>query len=147
LYIVLGALAVFNGIIVFMFLPDSPMNARFLSHEEKVAALERVRLDQAGTHNKKIKKDQIIETFKDARTWVMFLIIMCVGVPNGGDSAFSNIITKSFGWTSRQSLLLNMPRTAIGGFAVVAGGWLSDRINDRMTLVLLFTIPSKYCAS
>lgn len=143
LYIVLGALAVFNGIIVFFFLPDSPMNARFLSEEEKIAALERVRLDQAGTHNRKIKRYQIAETFKDSRTWVMFFIIMCVGVPNGGDSAFSNIITKSFGWTSRQSLLLNMPRAAIGGFAVVAGGWLSDRINDRMTLVLLFTIPSK----
>lgn len=35
-----------------------------------------------------------------------------------------------------------MPRAATGGFAVVAIGWLSDRINDRMTLILLFTPPS-----
>lgn len=71
----------------------------------------------------------------------MFLIIMSVGIPNGGLSAFNNIITKSFGWTSRQTLLLDMPRAAIGGFAVVAGGWLSDKIHDRMTLIILFTIP------
>lgn len=142
LYIVLGVLAIFNGILVVFFLPDSPVNARFLTPEERVAALERVRLDQAGTHNKHIKKYQIVETFKDVRTWLLFLIIMTIGVPNGGDSAFSNIITKSFGWTSRQSLLLNMPRAAIGGFAVVFVGWLSDRIHDRMTLVLIFTLPT-----
>ncbi|EMC96428.1 hypothetical protein BAUCODRAFT_53060, partial [Baudoinia panamericana UAMH 10762] len=142
LYLILGALAVFNGIIVVIWLPDSPMTARFLSKEEKIAALERVRLDQAGTHNKHIKRYQIKETFQDIRTWIMFFIIMTIGIPNGGDSAFSNIITKSFGWTSRQSLLLNMPRAAIGGFAVVAVGWLSDRLHDRMTLILIFTLPT-----
>lgn len=142
LYLILGALAVFNGIIVLLFLPDSPVTARFLSEEERIAALERVRKDQAGTHNKKIKRYQIVEAFKDIRTWLMFLIIMCLGIPNGGNSAFSNIITKTFGWTSRQTLLLDMPRAAIGGFAVVAVGWLSDRINDRMSLCLLFTLPT-----
>ncbi|KAF2094627.1 MFS general substrate transporter [Rhizodiscina lignyota] len=120
LYLILGALAITNGILVILFLPDSPNTATFLSKEEKIAALERIRLDQAGTHNSKIKRYQITETFKDIRTWIMFLIIMCIGIPNGGNSAFSNIITKSFGWTSRQSLLLDMPRAAIGGVAVVA---------------------------
>ncbi|RDW76166.1 MFS general substrate transporter-18 [Coleophoma crateriformis] len=142
LYLILGLLAIINGVLVIIFLPDSPITASFLTDEERIAALERVRLDQAGTHNKRIKRYQIVETFKDVRTWIMFIIIMCIGVPNGGNSAFSNIITKSFGWTSRQTLLLDMPRAAIGGFAVVAVGWLSDRINDRMSLILLFTLPT-----
>lgn len=62
LYLVLGALAITNGLLVFFFLPDGPTTAKFLSAEEKIAALERVRLDQAGTHNKTIKKYQIVET-------------------------------------------------------------------------------------
>lgn len=142
LYLILGALAVTNGILVVLFLPDSPVTARFLSEQEKVAALERIRLDQAGTHNSKIKRYQITETFKDIRTWLMFIIIMCTGIPNGGNSAFSNIITKSFGWTDRQTLLLDMPRSAIGGFAVFAAGWLSDRLNDRMSLIVILSIPT-----
>ena len=142
LYLILGALAVFNGVLVIFFLPDSPITARFLSDEERIAALERVRLDQAGTHNKKIKRYQVVETFKDVRTWIMFIIILCIGIPNGGLSAFTNIITQSFGWTERQTLLLDMPRAPIGGFAVVAVGWLSDRLKDRMSLVLLFTLPT-----
>lgn len=35
-----------------------------------------------------------------------------------------------------------MPRAAIGGVAVVAAGWLSDRYNDRMILILVLTLPS-----
>lgn len=142
LYLILGALAITCGILVGVFLSDSPTTARFLSQEEKVAALERIHLEQAGTHNKKIKRYQIKETFKDVRAWIMFLIIMCIGVPNGGNSAFNNIITKTFGWTTRQTLLLDMPRAAIGGFAVVAIDYLSDRIHDRMTLILIFTVPT-----
>lgn len=142
LYLVFGALAIVCGILVVFFLPDSINTAYFLTQEEKVAAFERIRLDQGGTHNKKIKRYQIKETFTDIRTWFMFIIIMCIGIPNGGNSAFSNIITVTFGWSERESLLFNMPRTAIGGFAVVFGGWLSDRLKDRMSLVLLFTIPT-----
>ncbi|TKA25092.1 hypothetical protein B0A50_06157 [Salinomyces thailandicus] len=142
LYLILGALAITCGVVLVIYLPDSPVNAKFLSEEERIAALERVRLDQAGTNNKHIKRYQVVETFKDIRTWIMFLIIMCIGVPNGGNSAFSSIITKTFGWTTRQSLLLVMPRAAIGGFAVVFVGWLSDRLHDRMTLILLFTLPT-----
>jgi len=142
LYLVLGAMAVLVGLWVVFFLPDSPLNARFLTEEERVATLERVRMDQSGTHNKHIKKYQIIETFKDSRSWVMVLIIMCIGLPNGGNSAFNNIITKSFGWTAQQSLLLGMPSGAIGGFAVVSAGYISDWWKDRMTLILILTIPS-----
>lgn len=83
LYIIPGCLAILYGILVVLFLPDSPVAARFLSEEDLVAALEPVRLDQAGTHNKHIKNAQIKETFTDVRTWIMFLIIMCIGIPNG----------------------------------------------------------------
>lgn len=137
LYLILGAIAITNGVLVLLFLPDSPTTARFLTEEQKIAALERVRIDQAGTHNKHIKRYQIKETFTDIRTWVMFLIILCIGVPNGGNSAFSNIITESFGWSARQSLLLDMPRAAIGGVAVVRT--LGSAIRDQK--IKLLTLP------
>lgn len=97
LYLILGALAITCGVVLVIYLPDSPVNAKFLSEEERIAALERVRLDQAGTNNKHIKRYQVVETFKDIRTWIMFLIIMCIGVPNGGNvcqrSVRPNVLT------------------------------------------------------
>jgi len=142
LYIILGVMAVAVGIWVVLLLPDSPVTARFLTAEEKVAALERVRLDQSGTHNKHLKKNQVKEAFTDIRSWIMVLIILCIGIPNGGNSAFNNIITKNFGWTSQQALLLGMPSGVIGGFSVLVGGYMSDYFKDRMLLILFFTFPS-----
>lgn len=80
-YLLLGGLAIVIGIIVLIWLPDSPVHARMLSREERIAALERVRNDQGGTENKTIKKEQIKEALTDIRTWLMVLstvLSMCV---------------------------------------------------------------------
>jgi len=70
-YILLGALAIVVGIVVLIWLPDSPVNARMLTKQERIAALERVRNDQGGTENKKFKKEQVIEALTDVRTWLV----------------------------------------------------------------------------
>ena len=56
-----------------MWLPDSPVHARVLTKEERIAALELVRDDQGGTENKKLKKDQVWEALTDIRTWLIAL--------------------------------------------------------------------------
>lgn len=72
----LGGLAIVVGICVLIWLPDSPVHANFLTKEERIAALERVRDDQGGTENKKLKKEQVIEALTDVRTWLVVLTTM-----------------------------------------------------------------------
>jgi ACS family allantoate permease-like MFS transporter len=72
-YILLGGLAVVVGVVVLIWLPDSPINARMLTKQERIAVLERVRNDQGGTENKKFKKEQVIEALTDVRTWLVVL--------------------------------------------------------------------------
>ncbi|KAG6886708.1 hypothetical protein C0992_002726, partial [Termitomyces sp. T32_za158] len=73
IYILLGGLAIVIGILVLIWLPDSPVHAGFLTKEERIAALERVRDDQGGTENKILKKSQILEAVTDVRTWLIVL--------------------------------------------------------------------------
>ena len=73
IYLLLGGLAILVGISVLLWLPDSPVRAKFLSKEERIAALERVRDDAGGTENKHLKKYQVIEAFTDIRTWLIVL--------------------------------------------------------------------------
>ena len=40
------------------FFPDSPATARFLTPEERVLAVERIKVNQAGLENKHWKKEQ-----------------------------------------------------------------------------------------
>ena len=69
----LGGLAIMVGIAVLIWMPDSPVHAKMLTREERIAAIERVRDDQGGTENKTIKKEQIIEALTDTRTWLIVI--------------------------------------------------------------------------
>lgn len=73
IYLLLGGLAIIVGIAVLLWMPDSPTNAHMLSHEERIAAIERIRDDQGGTENRKLKKEQLIEALTDFRTWLIVL--------------------------------------------------------------------------
>ncbi|KAF8076307.1 MFS general substrate transporter [Lyophyllum atratum] len=137
IYILLGGLAIVVGVCVLIWLPDSPVHAKFLTKEERIAALERVRDDQGGTENKTLKRAQAVEALTDIRSWLIVLTTMLTSIPNGALSNFSNIIIKSFGYTSRQTLILSTPGGAVGAVTVVFC-WL----NARMTPIVFALVPT-----
>ncbi|KAI0773854.1 MFS general substrate transporter [Fomes fomentarius] len=142
IYLLLGGLAILVGACVTMWLPDSPVHARFLTKEERIAALERVRDDQGGTENKRLKKQQISEAFLDIRTWLIVLTTMLTSIPNGALSNFSNIVIKSFGYTSKQTLILATPGGIVASVTTLLCGWYSDKKNERMIPIVLCLIPT-----
>ncbi|EKM59830.1 uncharacterized protein PHACADRAFT_250561 [Phanerochaete carnosa HHB-10118-sp] len=141
-YLLLGGLAILVGIAVILWLPDSPVHARLLSKEERIAVLERVREDQSGTTNKRWKKDQIIEAVTDIRTWLIVLSTMMTSIPNGALSNFSNIIIKNLGYSSRQTLILSTPAGGIAAVMTLFCGWYSDRFMSRMVPIVFALVPT-----
>ncbi|KAG2146714.1 MFS general substrate transporter [Suillus clintonianus] len=141
-YYLLGGLAIIVGIIVLTWLPDSPVNAWMLTKEERIASLERIRDDQGGTENRKFKKEQVIETLLDVRTWLIVLATMLTDIPSGGLTNFSNIIIRNFGYTSRQTLILATPAGIVHVISVVLCGYYSDRKGERMLPVIYATLPT-----
>ncbi|KAL5527492.1 hypothetical protein ACEPAG_6283 [Sanghuangporus baumii] len=142
LFLMLGGLAIMVGIAVLIWMPDSPVHAKMLTREERIAAIERVRDDQGGTENKTIKKAQIIEALSDIRTWLIVLSTLVTSIPNGGLSNFGAIIVKNFGYTSKQALILATPGGLIGSIATLAIGWYADKRNERMVPIVLSMIPT-----
>ncbi|TFK73159.1 MFS general substrate transporter [Pluteus cervinus] len=142
IYILLGGLAILVGVCVLIWLPDSPVHAKFLTQEERIAALERLRDDQGGTENKTFKKYQMFEAFTDIRTWFIVLSTLLTSIPNGGLSNFSALIVKSFGYTSKQTLILSAPGGAIGALTTLFVGWYSDKKNERMLPIVFCMVPT-----
>ncbi|KAI0676836.1 MFS general substrate transporter [Trametes maxima] len=142
IYILLGGLAILVGVCVVVWLPDSPVHARLLTKEERIAVLERVRDDQGGMENKHLKKDQVIEALTDVRTWLIALTTIMTSIPNGALSNFSNIIIKSFGYTSKQTLILSTPGGAVASLTTLLCGWYSDKKNERMIPIIMCLLPT-----
>ena len=89
IYILLGGLAILVGVCVLIWLPDSPVHAKFLTKEERIAALERVRDDAGGTENKTLKKYQVIEAISDIRTWLIVLTTLLSESNNASDEIYN----------------------------------------------------------
>lgn len=73
---------------MFLTLPDSPVSARFLSDDERRMAVDRLRDDQTGIENKKLKLYQISEAFTDYKVYIFFFLGLFANIPNGGISNF-----------------------------------------------------------
>ncbi|EXJ77030.1 hypothetical protein A1O3_10187 [Capronia epimyces CBS 606.96] len=141
-FLAVGLLTIVLGFCVFMLLPDSPVKAARFTEAEKVAALLRVKENQSGTQNAKLKKSQVLESLRDVRVWLVFLSVLLTSIPNGGLSNFSSILLTTFGYSSQQALILNMPSGAVSVFIVLLSGYLSDRWNDRSLVMLICLIPT-----
>ncbi|GAA6034010.1 hypothetical protein JCM8097_000648 [Rhodosporidiobolus ruineniae] len=142
IYLLMGGITVFVGVAVFIWLPSSPSTAKFLTENERVIALERVRSNASGTVSHRFKKDQAKEAFTDPKVWGLVATMAIICVPNAAITSFTSILIKSFGYTSQEALLLNMPCGAIAIITTLSVCWLADAKKLRMIPLLVSVVPS-----
>lgn len=74
IYLLAGSLTVLFGIACLAF-PNSAVNAWFLTPEERIVAVERLRKGQTGVRCQKIKWNQFKETLLDVKVWLAALML------------------------------------------------------------------------
>lgn len=60
------------------------LNARWLSKEDRILAIERIRVNQQGVGNKHFKMYQLREALVDPLTWAIVFYALVADIPNGG---------------------------------------------------------------
>ena len=83
-FLVFGGCTVAFSIVCFLFLPDTPLNARFLTPEERAKAVIRVEDNLTGIKSDEWKREQVIEAFCDPNTWFLVLLQLSSNIPNNG---------------------------------------------------------------
>jgi len=141
IYLLAGALTVGFGVWCFA-VPNSPVSAWFLTEEERVAAVERLRKGQTGVRCQKIKGGQVKEAILDVKIWLVALMMASAYTVNGAVSGFGPLIVSTFGWTTLHSILLQFPLGGICLIFILLCGWLSSRIpNIRIILLVICCLP------
>ncbi|SMR54054.1 unnamed protein product [Zymoseptoria tritici ST99CH_3D1] len=146
-FLIIGALCTIWGVVIAVFLPDSPVTAKGLSAREKRVAVERLREDQTGVENKTFKSYQVWEAFKDYKLYLFFLLGTVCNCPNGGISNFGTIIIKGFGFSTLVTTLMQIPYGAIIAISILSCVFLNDYMarNGRQTrcyFIILFLLPN-----
>jgi MFS family permease len=82
-YVITGGLTIVFAVCVWIWLPDSPLNARFLTPEERAQSVLRIKENHSGIEQKSFKRYQFIEAIKDPKTWLFFLHSWSQEMANG----------------------------------------------------------------
>lgn len=82
-FLVIGLFTAAMGAIFLWLMPDSQLNARFLTPKERVMAVERIRVNQQGVGNKHFKWYQCKEALTDPMIWAFVFYSLVADIPNG----------------------------------------------------------------
>ncbi|CAO2651707.1 Nn.00g042770.m01.CDS01 [Neocucurbitaria sp. VM-36] len=141
IFLFCGLLTVFVSGFVYIFMPDSPMEAKFLDEHEKLIAVERLRMNQMGVASRVWKWDHVFEAFLDPKTWLWFCMLTAVSIPSGGITTFGPLIIQSFGFGKFATILFNMPFGAVQIIATIGGAWLATWLKKKSPVLILLCIP------
>lgn len=151
-----GLLTVLFGVVVGVLMPDSPMEAKYLNEREKIIAVERLRANQMGVASHTWRWEHLWETLLDLKTWCWFINIIAISIASGGISTFGSLIVQSFGYTSFQTILFNIPFGVVQIVAIIGSGWLATRTQRKglviagicvlpaIGTILMLTVPRRY---
>ncbi|KAH8179206.1 major facilitator superfamily protein [Sarocladium implicatum] len=128
MYIILGVGTFLWAIPMLIWLPDS--------------------ISKANTENSHWRFDQFKECLIDPKTWFIVAVELLTQIPNGATQNFSNIVVKSFGFTSLQSTLINIPYSLLTAAIIAGTGWLAGRYRKlNCILIVAVIIPPVIGAS
>lgn len=79
--------------------------------------MQRVKGNNTGLEEKKVKWYQVRECLLDPKTWLLALFAIAQNIPNGGLVTFSSIIVSGLGYSRLVTTLLGIPT------GVIATAW------------------------
>ena len=141
IYLLAGSLTIVYGVLGFA-VPNSAVSAWFLSPEERVVAVERLRRGQTGVRCQKLKFSQMREAALDIKIWLVAFMMAGAYTVNGAVSGFGPLIVSTFGWSTLDSILWQFPLGGVVFVFILLTGWLSSRIPSiRLILLVLCCLP------
>lgn len=112
LILTMGLITVVTSIAFYFHVPDTPVQAWFLSEEERAWQVQVIREHNgsAGYGTRTIKTYQIWEALYDPATWLASFYIFLSDIPNGAATNFNTLILQGMGFTTtRDSLEMTLP--------------------------------------
>ncbi|KAI0468439.1 MFS general substrate transporter [Xylaria cf. heliscus] len=140
IFIFCGVLTVLFGITFLVLMPDSPMEAKYMSEREQLIAVERLRANQMGVASRKWRWDHALETLLDLKTWLWFLIMTSISIASGGIGTFGNLIVKDFGYTNFNAILFNIPFGVIQVASIIGSAALATKLRRKGLVIALVSL-------
>ncbi|OAA70534.1 Major facilitator superfamily domain, general substrate transporter [Cordyceps fumosorosea ARSEF 2679] len=142
MFVTLGCITVAIGLCVLFFLPDTPMQAGWLSNVEKLALLKHVSVNQTGISSKKFRFKEILEGLLDLQLWLLLLAVVLLSVSSGVVTTYSATLIRNLKYSPKQAALMNMPSGAVSIFFTLMVGFGIRHGSHRWAWIIACIIPA-----
>lgn len=142
IFLVIGLINFFWSWVFLWVMPDSPSSAKFLTHKQRIVAIDRIASNMIGVKTKQFQSKQALEAVLDIKVHCLALIALGCGVVNGGVSNFASSLIKGYGFSGINTTLLQLPTGAFEFFLVplcgLAAGYFKD---SRCVILAIICLP------
>ncbi|CAI7630953.1 unnamed protein product [Penicillium palitans] len=137
LFLIFGSVTAVWGIVMLIFLPDTPAKTFWLTSDERSTTLHNVMADGQAGAKSSYKFSQVVEAFRDPVTWCLSLYSFCVNIANGGLTTFGSLVVQGFGFKGLDALLIQMPTGAAQLIFVIVSAILCSSFPNIRTLTMM----------
>ncbi|KAK4689354.1 oxysterol-binding protein 1, partial [Tremellales sp. Uapishka_1] len=109
IFLICGIITVLSAPLVWFLLDNNVASARFLDHEDKRKAIERLRANQTGTGTNEFKKEQLWELLLDIKTYNWLFIALLLNIGASVTNAFGPTLLSNFGFNKFASPPYHIP--------------------------------------
>ncbi|KAI0484940.1 major facilitator superfamily transporter [Xylariaceae sp. FL0804] len=143
IYLLCGGVTIIWGVLMLLWLPDSILNTKRFSIQEKAALIGRGKLGRTGIISHHIKTYQIREALLDPQVWLLTLFTLLNEVINGGLANFSKLIIKGLVNSPLKTTALGIPSGGFQVFWILTGTYLASRLRNARTFVMAaYLVPT-----
>ncbi|KAL4913019.1 major facilitator superfamily domain-containing protein [Aspergillus aurantiobrunneus] len=142
MFLAIGVVNLLVGLLVLVFLPQCPGTARFLSETDKAYVAHRLKADSASLGPKTFHAPSVLTSLTDAQTWLLVLITILSVIPSGLITTFSSILIRGFGYSSKESALLNMPSGVVSIISILISTYAIGKGYPRWLAINVLLIPT-----
>lgn len=147
IFILEGLVTLIAGLLAYIWFPQFPKDADFLTEEERAYVIHRVQYSSNGSHAVDESNEKAVQlpmgednsndrkwvyaVFKDWQCWCQLMTYMGILLPLYGLSLFTPTIIKSLGYTRTKSQLMSVPIYIVAALLSIVQGFASDRTGVR----------------
>ncbi|KAF2451878.1 MFS general substrate transporter [Karstenula rhodostoma CBS 690.94] len=131
LFILEGIPSCVSSVAVWLFLPDYPEEAKWLTTAERELAVARLEKEGSKGDAPSLTWETAKETILDGRLWIHYIIYFGISAPFSSLSLFTPTITAGLGYENLQAQLMTIPPYAVAYVVSIVTAWSSDHFNAR----------------
>ncbi|KAJ9164838.1 MFS general substrate transporter [Coniochaeta hoffmannii] len=134
IFILEGLLTIVIGFVSFWMVHDFPDEAKFLSDDDRIRVIRRLKLDQqSSAEHEEFRMSYFWAACKDWKMWLGMVIYMGCDMPLYAFSLFLPSIIANLGWnkTVVRAQLMSVPPYAAAAILTVVIGFVADRTRRR----------------